>query len=143
MRGYAGCASRQWQPAALQGNVTVEALCDSEPLACAGCAHNPTGIDPSREQWEQIADLVTEKNHLPFFDVVRVPSFYVGNRGFSHPLSGVVRTTPAAVDVTASVTHAAALARQPGAPTSPPRGCRTVCLPGKACDNPWGARGVT
>ena len=39
-----------------------------------GCAHNPTGIDPTREQWEQIADLVIEKNHLPFFDVVRCPA---------------------------------------------------------------------
>ena len=37
----------------------------------AGCAHNPTGIDPTREQWEQMADLCIEKNHLPFFDVVR------------------------------------------------------------------------
>lgn len=36
----------------------------------AGCAHNPTGIDPTREQWKQVADLVVEKNHLPFFDVV-------------------------------------------------------------------------
>ena len=35
----------------------------------AGCAHNPTGVDPTPEQWEQIADVVVEKNHLPFFDV--------------------------------------------------------------------------
>lgn len=40
----------------------------------AGCAHNPTGVDPTREQWQQIADLVIEKNHLPFFDVVRLHS---------------------------------------------------------------------
>ena len=40
-------------------------------LVGAGCAHNPTGVDPTREQWEKIADLVIEKNHLPFFDVVR------------------------------------------------------------------------
>lgn len=35
----------------------------------AGCAHNPTGIDPTPEQWQQIADLCKAKNHLPFFDV--------------------------------------------------------------------------
>ena len=35
----------------------------------AGCAHNPTGIDPTPEQWGQIADLCLEKNLLPFFDV--------------------------------------------------------------------------
>ncbi len=35
----------------------------------AGCAHNPTGIDPTKEQWSQIADLVKEKDLFPFFDV--------------------------------------------------------------------------
>jgi aspartate/tyrosine/aromatic aminotransferase len=34
-----------------------------------GCAHNPTGIDPTPEQWEKIADVIQEKNHVPFFDV--------------------------------------------------------------------------
>lgn len=34
-----------------------------------GCAHNPTGIDPTPEQWEEIADVIQEKNHIPFFDV--------------------------------------------------------------------------
>lgn len=32
------------------------------------CAHNPTGVDPTPEQWKQIAQVVREKNHLPFFD---------------------------------------------------------------------------
>ncbi|KAK9805264.1 hypothetical protein WJX72_009822 [[Myrmecia] bisecta] len=34
-----------------------------------GCAHNPTGVDPTKDQWKQMADLCIEKNHLPFFDV--------------------------------------------------------------------------
>lgn len=34
-----------------------------------GCAHNPTGIDPTPEQWATIADVIEEKNHIPFFDV--------------------------------------------------------------------------
>ncbi|XP_059461009.1 aspartate aminotransferase P2, mitochondrial [Corylus avellana] len=34
-----------------------------------GCAHNPTGIDPTPEQWEKIADLIQGKNHIAFFDV--------------------------------------------------------------------------
>jgi aspartate aminotransferase len=34
-----------------------------------GCAHNPTGIDPTPEQWEQLAELCKEKDFLPFFDV--------------------------------------------------------------------------
>eukprot|EP00245_Coleochaete_scutata_P001620 TRINITY_DN11_c0_g1_i1.p1 TRINITY_DN11_c0_g1~~TRINITY_DN11_c0_g1_i1.p1 ORF type:complete len:489 (+),score=93.14 TRINITY_DN11_c0_g1_i1:132-1598(+) len=34
-----------------------------------GCAHNPTGIDPTPEQWEIIADVIVEKGHVSFFDV--------------------------------------------------------------------------
>ncbi|KAL7283530.1 hypothetical protein ACG7TL_002964 [Trametes sanguinea] len=32
------------------------------------CAHNPTGVDPTREQWGQIADAMLEKGHFAFFD---------------------------------------------------------------------------
>ena len=32
------------------------------------CAHNPTGVDPTREQWKDIAQVVREKKHFPFFD---------------------------------------------------------------------------
>ncbi|XP_076906590.1 aspartate aminotransferase, cytoplasmic-like [Bidens hawaiensis] len=32
------------------------------------CAHNPTGVDPTREQWEQIRRLIRSKSLLPFFD---------------------------------------------------------------------------
>ncbi|KAJ1891597.1 Aspartate aminotransferase, cytoplasmic [Kickxella alabastrina] len=32
------------------------------------CAHNPTGIDPTTEQWQQIADVMQERSHFPLFD---------------------------------------------------------------------------
>lgn len=32
------------------------------------CAHNPTGIDPTHEQWEKIADVMEERKLFPFFD---------------------------------------------------------------------------
>lgn len=32
------------------------------------CAHNPTGVDPTVEQWEQIRQLMRSKALLPFFD---------------------------------------------------------------------------
>ncbi|KAF3557592.1 hypothetical protein F2Q69_00016596 [Brassica cretica] len=32
------------------------------------CAHNPTGIDPTLEQWEKIRQIVRSKGLLPFFD---------------------------------------------------------------------------
>nr|WP_274613050.1 amino acid aminotransferase [Vibrio fluvialis] len=33
-----------------------------------GCCHNPTGIDPTAEEWEVLAKLVAEKGLLPLFD---------------------------------------------------------------------------
>lgn len=32
------------------------------------CAHNPTGVDPTMEQWKEIAKVVRENKLYPFFD---------------------------------------------------------------------------
>lgn len=32
------------------------------------CAHNPTGVDPTEQEWAQIADVMKEKGLVPFFD---------------------------------------------------------------------------
>lgn len=32
------------------------------------CAHNPTGIDPTPEQWRTIAQIIKENELFPFFD---------------------------------------------------------------------------
>jgi hypothetical protein len=32
------------------------------------CAHNPTGVDPTEEQWKAIASVFLEKKHYAFFD---------------------------------------------------------------------------
>ena len=34
-----------------------------------GCAHNPTGIDPTGTQWAELAALCASRKLLPFFDV--------------------------------------------------------------------------
>jgi len=31
-------------------------------------AHNPTGIDPTKDQWKTLADIIQEKKLIPFFD---------------------------------------------------------------------------
>ncbi|KAG9853524.1 aspartate aminotransferase, partial [Aureobasidium melanogenum] len=44
---------------------------DAQPgdlILLHACAHNPTGIDPTKEQWEKIADLCERKQLFPFFD---------------------------------------------------------------------------
>ncbi|KAF2083179.1 aspartate aminotransferase [Saccharata proteae CBS 121410] len=32
------------------------------------CAHNPTGLDPTKAQWQRIADVCEARNLFPFFD---------------------------------------------------------------------------
>lgn len=32
------------------------------------CAHNPTGIDPTKEQWKMISDVCKEMDHVTIFD---------------------------------------------------------------------------
>ncbi|XP_002989786.2 aspartate aminotransferase, cytoplasmic [Selaginella moellendorffii] len=32
------------------------------------CAHNPTGVDPTPQQWEGIRQAIRNRGHLPFFD---------------------------------------------------------------------------
>ena len=32
------------------------------------CAHNPTGVDPTAEEWRRIADVMLERKHYAFFD---------------------------------------------------------------------------
>ena len=33
------------------------------------CAHNPTGIDPTKDEWKQIKDIMAAKQHLALFDM--------------------------------------------------------------------------
>lgn len=33
-----------------------------------GCAHNPTGVDPTKEQWKRIAEVCESRGLFPFFD---------------------------------------------------------------------------
>lgn len=49
----------------------LSALQDAPPnsvFLLHACAHNPTGVDPTPEQWNQIADAMLAKKHYAFFD---------------------------------------------------------------------------
>lgn len=37
-------------------------------IVLQACAHNPTGLDPSRESWERIGQICEEKGIFPIFD---------------------------------------------------------------------------
>lgn len=47
----------------------IKAAPEGSVILLHGCAHNPTGIDPTKEQWTAIADAIEAKNHVAFFDV--------------------------------------------------------------------------
>jgi len=33
------------------------------------CAHNPTGVDPTLDEWRRVLDVVQRRHLLPFFDM--------------------------------------------------------------------------
>jgi len=38
-------------------------------LLLQGCCHNPSGVDPSIEEWKELSPLVKKQNLIPFFDL--------------------------------------------------------------------------
>ncbi|KAI0021605.1 pyridoxal phosphate-dependent transferase [Xylariomycetidae sp. FL0641] len=41
---------------------------DRSVILLHACAHNPTGVDPTLDQWKEIANIMRQKSHFPFFD---------------------------------------------------------------------------
>ena len=41
---------------------------DGSVVLLHACAHNPTGIDPTNSQWDQLADVFEKKHLIPLFD---------------------------------------------------------------------------
>ncbi len=57
---------------ALDIDAMVDALHDipkGDIVLLHACCHNPTGIDPDEAQWRAIADVIVERELLPFVDV--------------------------------------------------------------------------
>lgn len=57
-------------------SLDFEGMCNSlenesvpgDVVVLQACAHNPTGLDLSRDQWVAIADICEKKRLFPFFD---------------------------------------------------------------------------
>jgi len=47
----------------------LKAAPDRSIICLHACAHNPTGIDPTEEQWKGIAEVMRQKGHFTFFDM--------------------------------------------------------------------------
>lgn len=46
----------------------IEKMSPGDVICLHACCHNPTGVDPTPEQWKKIGDLVTERQLLPLVD---------------------------------------------------------------------------
>jgi aspartate/tyrosine/aromatic aminotransferase len=46
----------------------IESAPDGSIIMLHAAAHNPTGVDPTKEQWDQIKDVCAKKMHLCWFD---------------------------------------------------------------------------
>lgn len=47
----------------------IKAMPKGSIILLHACAHNPTGIDPTQEQWKEISEAVKSGEHYPFFDM--------------------------------------------------------------------------
>lgn len=57
---------------ALRFDAMLEALggaAAGDMVLIHGCCHNPTGMDLSAAQWDQVADVVVERDLIPFIDI--------------------------------------------------------------------------
>lgn len=59
----------------------VEDICqmpEGAIILLHACAHNPTGVDPSLEQWKELSKVIKHKKVMPFFDMA-YQGFATGN----------------------------------------------------------------
>lgn len=47
----------------------VQKMPEQSIILLHACAHNPTGVDPRPEQWQELSQLIKKKKLFPFFDM--------------------------------------------------------------------------
>lgn len=67
---------RSWSFAYLYNN--VQKIPDSNIILFHGCAHNPSGFDPTKEEWKSLIELCERKNMLILIDMAYL-GFASGN----------------------------------------------------------------
>jgi aspartate aminotransferase len=71
--GFKCCTFKYYDASTKSLDITsyLSALRSAEPgsvIILHACAHNPTGLDPSIEQWKEIGSIVKERRLFPLFD---------------------------------------------------------------------------
>lgn len=64
----------------------LQSLPEDTIVVLHACCHNPTGVDPTLEQWQEIAQAVKDRNLVPFLDIA-----YQGFGDGLEPDAAVVR----------------------------------------------------
>jgi aspartate aminotransferase len=59
-----------WFQAFAFSNATCTAYSEGSFFLLHACAHNPTGVDPTPEQWKEMSKVMKERKLFPFFDMV-------------------------------------------------------------------------
>lgn len=49
--------------------LALQALPEQTIVVLHACCHNPTGVDPTLRQWQQIAQVIKDKQLVPFLDI--------------------------------------------------------------------------
>jgi len=47
---------------------SIQSINPGSVIMLQACCHNPTGIDPTFEQWKELSDLIKKQKIIPFFD---------------------------------------------------------------------------
>ena len=47
----------------------IKAAPEGSAFLLHACAHNPTGVDPTQEQWKEISTEIKKRGHFVFFDM--------------------------------------------------------------------------
>lgn len=47
---------------------SIQQLPENSAILMHACCHNPTGLDPSPEQWHELSAVIKERQLIPFFD---------------------------------------------------------------------------
>lgn len=47
---------------------SIQAAPEGSIILLHPCAHNPTGVDPTLDQWKELATIIRSRKHFPFFD---------------------------------------------------------------------------
>ena len=66
-RLFAWSCTRVWVQGMLED---LHAAPEGSIVLLHACAHNPTGVDPTLDEWRRVLDVVQRRRLLPYFDMV-------------------------------------------------------------------------